>query len=150
MRNPDASQAPDGLAIAAALTACKREQTPPATMADNPPAAPAHAFSGDINQADFAELVKTLASDAFEGRGPGTAGEEKTVEYIKEQMQRIGLQPGNGDSYFQDVPMVVTTANPATTLNLEHNARPASWRSAPTWWSAPAPANSRSSWTTAR
>lgn len=112
-----------GLAIAAALTGCKREQPQPTTTADTPPTAPAHAFASDINQGDFTELVKTLASDEFEGRGPGTAGEEKTVEYIKEQMQRIGLQPGNGDSYFQNVPMVVTTANPATTLNLEHNGK---------------------------
>ena len=33
---------------------------------------------------------------------PASVGEEKTVEYIKAQMQRIGLKPGNGDSYFQD------------------------------------------------
>ncbi|HEY4555954.1 MAG TPA: M28 family metallopeptidase, partial [Lysobacter sp.] len=68
--------------------------------------------------------VKTLASDEFEGRAPGSAGEEKTVEYLKAQFERLGLQPGNGDSYFQTVPMVETTADPATTLRLNVNGKP--------------------------
>ncbi len=38
--------------------------------------------------------VQTLSSDAFEGRGPATAGETKTVDYIARQMQAAGLQPG--------------------------------------------------------
>ncbi|WP_300619124.1 M28 family peptidase, partial [Dokdonella sp.] len=42
----------------------------------------------------LSDTVKTLASDAFEGRGPATAGETKTVEYIVEQMKAAGLQPG--------------------------------------------------------
>lgn len=114
------------LAAAAALTACKREAPAPAANAAPPAAAPApapapaHAFSTGIAQADFAELVKTLSSDAFEGRGPGTPGEDKTVTYIRDQMQRIGLQPGNGDSWFQDVAMTETTAAPGTTLTIAH------------------------------
>ncbi|QNH15352.1 aminopeptidase [Xanthomonas sp. SS] len=116
------------LAAAAALTACKRETPAPATDAAPPAPAPVaaagHAFSPDITPADFGELVKTLSSDTFEGRGPGTAGEEKTVSYIRDQMQRIGLQPGNGDSWFQDVAMTETTADPTTTLKLEQNGKP--------------------------
>src|SRR5690606_39754340 len=65
------------------------------------------------------ELTRTRASDEFEGRGPGSVGEERTVEYIRAQMQRIGLQPGNGDSFFQEVPMVETTADPATRLSIK-------------------------------
>ena len=38
--------------------------------------------------------VKILASDEFEGRGPATAGETKTVDYVVEQMKQAGLQPG--------------------------------------------------------
>ncbi|WOS41335.1 M28 family metallopeptidase [Xanthomonas rydalmerensis] len=115
------------LAAAAALTACKREAPAPAAdaapqaAAPAPAPAPAHAFSTGIAPADFAELVKTLSSDAFEGRGPGTAGEDKTVAYIRDQMQRIGLQPGNGDSWFQDVAMTETTAAPSTTLTIAHD-----------------------------
>ena len=109
------------LAASLALVACKRETAAPAAATSQPvavatPPAPAgaHAFAPEITADDFAELVKTLASDAFEGRGPGTADEDKTVGYIRDQMQRIGLQPGNGDSWFQDVPMVETTADART------------------------------------
>ncbi len=38
--------------------------------------------------------VKTLASDAYEGRAPGSAGEEKTVAYLSAKFQAAGLQPG--------------------------------------------------------
>jgi len=120
-----------GLAAGAlALGGCKQAESPaPAAAPAAPEAAsvPAsdHAFKPAIDARDFAELVKTLASDEFEGRGPGSAGEDRTVEYIRAQMQRIGLQPGNGDSYFQNVPMVETTADPATTLTLTIDGKPA-------------------------
>ncbi|HEY0229913.1 MAG TPA: M28 family metallopeptidase [Dokdonella sp.] len=42
----------------------------------------------------LSEEVKTLSSDAFEGRGPATPGETKTVAYVIEQMKGAGLQPG--------------------------------------------------------
>lgn len=104
------------LAATAALAACKRESEAPAPApeAATPPVA-AHAFTADITEGDFSDLVKTLSSDEFEGRGPGSVGEEKTVAYLEAQMKRIGLQPGNNGSYFQDVPMVETTANEAAT-----------------------------------
>jgi Zn-dependent M28 family amino/carboxypeptidase len=113
-----------GLAALTALSACKKPESAPAPVASTPPAdtapAPAtpHAFAPEINAGDFGELVKTLSSDAFEGRGPGTAGEDKTVAYITEQMQRIGLQPGNNGSWTQDVSMVETTADPGTAITL--------------------------------
>ncbi len=111
------------LAATAALAACKQESEAPATPEAATPPAAAHAFTADITEADFSDLVKTLSSDEFEGRGPGSAGEEKTVAYLEAQMKRIGLQPGNGDSYFQDVPMVETTADEAaTTLTLATGA----------------------------
>ncbi|MGE8287570.1 MAG: M28 family metallopeptidase [Stenotrophomonas sp.] len=110
------------LAASAALVACKGEQAAPVTAAPPAPAptqAPTHAFDAQINAGDFGELVKQLASDAFEGRAPGTQGEELTVNYIRDQMQRIGLQPGNGDSWFQDVPMTETIADPGTVLKIQ-------------------------------
>jgi Zn-dependent M28 family amino/carboxypeptidase len=58
--------------------------------------------------------VKQLASDAFEGRAPGTAGEEKTVAYLTETFKTLGLKPGNPDgTYVQKVPLVGITAAPA-------------------------------------
>src|SRR5262249_14922561 len=47
------------------------------------------------------------ASDAFEGRAPGSSGEEKTLAYLTEQFRRMGLKPGNPDgNYVQEVPLV--------------------------------------------
>ena len=107
------------LAASAALVACKRDAEAPVASAPAPAPVPAHTFASAINAADFGELVKNLASDEFEGRAPGSKGEELTVNYIRDQMQRIGLQPGNGDSWFQDVPMTETTADPNTVLKIQ-------------------------------
>jgi Zn-dependent M28 family amino/carboxypeptidase len=64
-------------------------------------------------------MVRTLASDEFEGRAPGSRGEELTVEYIRAQYERIGLQPGGEDgSWYQTVPMVETTADESTVLKI--------------------------------
>jgi Zn-dependent M28 family amino/carboxypeptidase len=72
---------------------------------------PPHAAqAADIDPAKIAAHVKVLASDEFEGRGPATAGEIKTVDYIVEQYKAAGLQPG-GDlkdgsrAWTQDVPL---------------------------------------------
>jgi hypothetical protein len=51
--------------------------------------------------------VKNLASDEFEGRAPGTRGEDLTVKYLIEQFKAVGAAPGNPDgTYFQTVPMI--------------------------------------------
>jgi Zn-dependent M28 family amino/carboxypeptidase len=63
-----------------------------------------------IDPQRLSQDVKTLASDAFEGRGPNTAAEAKTVNYLIEQFKEAGLQPG-GDlvdgkrGWTQDVPL---------------------------------------------
>ena len=109
-------------ACALALSACNRAPEPaPDAAAPAPdtaaPAAPAaasygdHGFGPEISAEDFAQHVKVLASDEFGGRAPGTDGEQQTADYLVAQFQRLGLQPGNGDSWFQDVPMVETTAD---------------------------------------
>ena len=55
---------------------------------------------------DIARHIAVLSSDDFQGRMPFTEGETKTINYIKDQFEAAGLLPGNGDSYFQEVPMV--------------------------------------------
>jgi len=68
--------------------------------------------------------TKTLSSDEFEGRAPGTRGEDLTVAYIAEQFKKAGIEPGNPDgTYFQPVPMVGITADPATTLVFRKGGR---------------------------
>ncbi len=64
----------------------------------------------------LAEGIRTLASDELEGRGPSSRGEERTVAYLTEQFRQIGLEPGNGDSYVQDVPLVSITVEGAPAL----------------------------------
>lgn len=64
----------------------------------------------DIQPAAIMEHIKVLASDEFEGRFPGSKGEELTVNYLIEQSKAIGLQPGNPDGTFvQKVPLVGIT-----------------------------------------
>ena len=57
--------------------------------------------------------IKVLASDEFEGRAPGTKGEELSVKYITDQFKQIGLQPGNPDgTYMQEVPLAGIKSEP--------------------------------------
>src|SRR5688500_14069844 len=106
-------------ACALALAACSKDPEPAPAAAPAEPVAvepapmSAHGFGPEISAEDFAAHVEMLASDEFGGRAPGSAGEQKTADYLVEQFRRLGLQPGNGDSFFQDVPMVETTADEA-------------------------------------
>src|SRR6266550_3363012 len=57
--------------------------------------------------------IKVLASDEFEGRSPGTKGEELSVKYITDQFKQIGLKPGNPDgTYTQQVPLAGIKSEP--------------------------------------
>src|SRR5258708_27036516 len=57
--------------------------------------------------------IKILASDEFEGRAPGTKGEELSVKYISDQFKQIGLKPGNPDgTYTQKVPLAGIKSEP--------------------------------------
>jgi Zn-dependent M28 family amino/carboxypeptidase len=88
---------------ALALAAC----APRAQQGERPAARAGTAATGaTIEPARLAEHVRVLASDEFQGRGPATPGEEKTVVYIAEQLRAAGLQPGgpNG-SWYQEVPL---------------------------------------------
>lgn len=69
--------------------------------------------------ADLEPAIVTLSSDDFMGRMPFTAGEEKTVAYLESAFESLGLEPGNGDSYFQDVPLVSISCNPAETMDIK-------------------------------
>lgn len=66
------------------------------------------AITADSYKAHIAQL----ASDEFLGRKPFTKGDTLTVNYIEQQFKALGLEPGNGDSYFQEVPMVEITSKP--------------------------------------
>jgi Zn-dependent M28 family amino/carboxypeptidase len=74
--------------------------------------------STDIDETAFRDHVRALASDDFEGRKPGTPGEEKTVAYLVEQFRKLGLKPGNGESFLQQVPMVESLAGADASLSI--------------------------------
>ncbi|MCC9136875.1 M28 family metallopeptidase [Pontibacter silvestris] len=72
-----------------------------------------------ITTTDILNYTTVLASDAFEGRAPGTVGEDSTVNYLTRQFEKIGLQPGNPDgTYVQNVPMFGYTAQPKASFTV--------------------------------
>ena len=113
------------LAGTLAVTACDRAPQADAPAAPSTAVAPApavtssHAFVPGLAPGDFAEHVRVLASDAFEGRAPGSPGEDKTVAYLQAQFERMGLKPGNAGSWTQTVPMTETTANEGAVLHVD-------------------------------
>ncbi|HEY6362110.1 MAG TPA: M28 family metallopeptidase [Vicinamibacterales bacterium] len=87
-----------------------------------------HAQHG-VDPARMTGHVKVLASDDFEGRAPGTAGEVKTVDYIVTQFQTLGVQPGGapdgrgGRAWTQDVPLTQSDAAGPVTVSIGSDAR---------------------------
>jgi len=83
------------------------------------PAVPAEfkaAFDA-IRANDIMQHTKVLSGDEYEGRGPGTKGEELSVKYLTEQFQKIGLKPGNPDgTYTQKVPLAGFTGQPTASF----------------------------------
>jgi Zn-dependent M28 family amino/carboxypeptidase len=68
-----------------------------------PPAAP------HVDMQRMSEVTRVLASDAFQGRAPGTPGEDKTIPYLVEQFKAAGLEPaGENGGWTQTVPMIHT------------------------------------------
>lgn len=69
--------------------------------------------STDIDETGFRDDVRVLASDQYEGRRPGTPGEDKTTAFLIQQFRKLGLKPGNGESFAQQVPLVEMLAGDA-------------------------------------
>lgn len=84
---------------------------------------PENSSTAEISEASLESHLITLSSDNFLGRKPFTEGEEKTVNYLIEQFKAYGLEPGNGDSYIQEVPMVELTAMPSSTMTIAGNGQ---------------------------
>src|ERR1700679_2486552 len=94
------------LALLLILTSC----------AQNPQANLQRAL-GNISAESLLGEIKTLSSDDFEGRKPGSAGEQKTIAYMQQQVQQMGLKPGNPDgTYLQKVPLAGITSKSQTDI----------------------------------
>jgi len=79
-----------------------------------------------ITAEDLAADTKILASDEFEGRAPATPGEDKTIAFLKTEFEKLGLRPGNGESFFQEVPMVVLSPDASLGLQVKGGKKPLS------------------------
>ena len=71
-----------------------------------------------INSEQLAEHIKVLASDEFGGRAPSSKGEELTLAYLTDQFKALGFEPGNGDSFSQEVPLVSLEADSDMVLTI--------------------------------
>ena len=103
----------------AATVACGGAVDLPAdgTADEAPTGVPPAEIAAGIGAETLLEVTATLASDAFEGRAPGSEGETKTVEYLTEQFAALGLTPGNPDgTWVQAVPLVGITPLPGDSL----------------------------------
>ncbi|WNO54577.1 M28 family metallopeptidase [Stakelama saccharophila] len=72
-------------------------------------------------------VTKTLSSDEYGGRAPGTEGAEKTIAYITKRFQEAGLKPGNHGKWTQDVPLVEITAQDVQPLTFTGGKQPLSF-----------------------
>jgi Zn-dependent M28 family amino/carboxypeptidase len=66
----------------------------------------------------LAASIQVLAHDSLEGRAPGSAGEDRTIRFLTNEFEQMGLVPGNGDSWTQDVPLVSITASQDMVLEI--------------------------------
>jgi Zn-dependent M28 family amino/carboxypeptidase len=96
----DDSSAPAAARVISAPAAIATSATPPPM---------AVALAPQINDSDFLQFDRTLSSDAFGGRKPGTRGEVLTIRYLVDQFRRMHLAPGNHGYWLQSVPVITTT-----------------------------------------
>jgi len=103
------------LLIAAACST--KEERPSAEPVPGPTPTVLRTPIGELPEPDMAAALahtRVLASDEFQGRAPGTRGEDLTVAYLVDQFKKLGLKPGNTDgTYVQKVPLVGITPAPA-------------------------------------
>lgn len=83
----------------------------------------------EISAERLAETVRVLASDSFEGRAPGTRGEDRTIGYLIGRFQALGLEPGGPDGgWTQTVPLLRTQLGEAVRFDVRAGAMAAAWK----------------------
>jgi Zn-dependent M28 family amino/carboxypeptidase len=119
--------------LIASSAACGRKEPPPSGNTQSSPPSPSATTAApalpvaslpDIDREALLRHIKVLSSNKFEGRAPGTNGEELTVAYLETQFRDLGLQPGNPDGTFiQKVPLVGITGVEAKPLTFVKGAK---------------------------
>lgn len=72
-----------------------------------------------FSESGLEKHIIELSSDEYQGRMPFTEGETKTVAYLENQFKEMGIEPGNGDSYYQEVPLVNITCQADSEIKVE-------------------------------
>jgi Zn-dependent M28 family amino/carboxypeptidase len=95
-----------------------------ACSAPAPPPEPVKPVFPAIDGQAILQHTKVLASDEYEGRAPGSKGEDLTIQYLTDQFQKVGLKPGNTDgTYIQKVPLVGITPDNTAPLTFRKGSR---------------------------
>jgi Zn-dependent M28 family amino/carboxypeptidase len=117
------------------ISGCAPSAPPPAATA--PTAKIPLSGMPRVQAAPLLEHIRQLSSDKFEGRAPGSPGEERTVQYLTAEFQKLGLKPGNTDgTYVQKVPLVGITGVEVKPLTVSGKARATfKWRDEVVAWS---------------
>ena len=92
--------------------------------APQPPGAALESF----DTGDLAAHIAVIASDSFAGRAPSSVGEDRTMAYLEAEFQKLGLEPGNGTSWYQEVPLVRTAVQPGAELVVQGGGAQARFR----------------------
>lgn len=69
--------------------------------------------------ADFETRIVELSSDKYQGRMPFSEGEKITLDYLQQEFKAMGVEPGNGGSYLQEVPLVKITTTAAPSMEIK-------------------------------
>jgi len=97
-----------------ALTAACQKEAAPDVAVDALPQVEVPALS----EATMKDVTRELSLDSYEGRAPGSVGEEKTIALLIAKFKAAGLQPGNNGSWTQDVPLIEITAKNVSALSV--------------------------------
>ncbi|WP_375202570.1 M28 family metallopeptidase [Hyphococcus sp.] len=129
---------PAALAAFILLSACGQNASAPEAASSESGEADVSVTADEVTLAPVSEenlraRIATLASDEFEGRAPATPGGMKTREWLINEMKSIGLEPGNGDSYEQEVPLVELTVQPDAS-DLSINGEPLDYGPDAVYW----------------
>jgi Zn-dependent M28 family amino/carboxypeptidase len=101
------------VSVLALTTACQKDASLDVSM-DTLPQVEVPALS----EATMKDVTRELSLDSYEGRAPGSVGEEKTVAYLIAKYKAAGLEPGNSGSWTQDVPLIEITAKNVSALTI--------------------------------
>jgi Zn-dependent M28 family amino/carboxypeptidase len=129
------------LAFVAVAAACGGSTPEPPASAPQPAASAASLPIASMPKIDgqaILERIKVLSSDEYEGRGPGSKGEDLTVKYLQAEFTRLGLKPGNPDGTFiQKVPLVGIKGSESAPLTIAKDGtkQTLKWRDDVVAWS---------------